>query len=139
MVLQALNGFEHFESGFLEQRTDLHHVFSGFHFEDYDLNHGAVGVIKNIVDCPGQLEDVFTVKRSNEGAVQFVNQQASGFIRFLFFCSQLIGELRIGIVHVCQQQIHAFQGQIGLLLNSLQKNIPAFLKDFQHNSFLRSE
>ncbi len=72
-----------------EQGGHALHERGRFHLQDFHLAHGAVGIIEHIVDGPRKREDILPVKRGNEGFVQFVDQDAPGFIGIFFTLGQV--------------------------------------------------
>ena len=98
--------------------------------EDDDLSHGAVGIIEDVIHGAGERKNILAVKRGDEGAVQFIDEDAAGFISFLFLGSQLVSQGLLGIGEIGLENFHALQGERSLLWINWMNILRRFLKIF---------
>ena len=83
-----------------------------FHFVD-----GAVGIIEHIIDGARERKDILTVERRDEGLVQFIDQDAAGFIGFFFLCGQQLGRLRVMIIQYALNASRPSRVRAGLVVD----------------------
>jgi hypothetical protein len=80
VLLQTVHSHKNLVGTISKKGRHAKHERRRFYLQDLHLVDRAVCIIEHIIDGPGKLEDILAIEWGDKSLVQFIDQDAPGFI-----------------------------------------------------------